>query len=98
MAAVFGRRILFPLRLALRRVAAARRPLSVVAIGVALASSALAVAFAAAAIVENRAVADAIDGLPPNARDVEITRVGLSSSPSARIGTPIGRAAGRENR
>src|SRR5262245_50775176 len=85
--AALARRIAFPVRFAGRRVAAARRPLSVAAFGVALASSALAVAFAAAAVVENRAVADAIDGLPPNARDVEITWVGLSSSPSDRIGT-----------
>jgi hypothetical protein len=80
-----GRRISFPLRFAARRVAAARRPLSVTGFGVALASCALAVAFAAGAIVENRAVTDAIDELPPGAGDVEVSWVGLSSSPSERL-------------
>ena len=79
--AAFTRRISVPLRFAGRRVAAARRPLSVAAVGVALASCALAVAFAASAIVENRAVADAIDELPPSERDVDVTWVGLSGSP-----------------
>jgi hypothetical protein len=67
-------------------VRAARRPLSVAAFGVALASCALAAAFAASAIVENRAVADAIDELPPGSRDVEVTWVGISGSPSDRLG------------
>jgi hypothetical protein len=79
------RRISFPLRFAARRVAAARRPLSVAAFGVALASCALAVAFAASAIVENRAVADAIDELPPVSQDVEVTWVGVRSSASERL-------------
>ena len=79
---MLARRIAFPLRLAARRVVAARGPLSVAAFGVALASCALAVAFATSAIVENRAVADAVDELPPGARDVEVTWVGLSNSPS----------------
>jgi hypothetical protein len=86
MAWVLARRMLFPLRFAVRRVAAARRPLTVVALGVTLASCALAVAFAASAIVENRSVVDAVDALPPSARDVEVTWVGLSSSPSDRLG------------
>jgi hypothetical protein len=80
------RRIGFPLRFAARRVIAARRPMSVAALGVALASCALAVAFAASAIVENRAVADAVDQLPANARDVEVSWVGVGSSPSERPG------------
>ena len=83
----FARRVSFPLRFAARRVAAARRPLAVAAVGVALASCALAVAFAASAIVENRAVADAVDELPPSERDVDVTWVGLSSSPSERLET-----------
>jgi FtsX-like permease family len=83
--ATLARRIGFPLRFALRRVTSARRPLSVAAFGVAVASCALAVVFAASAIVENRAVADAIDGLPPRERDVEVTWVGVSSSPSERL-------------
>jgi hypothetical protein len=82
---VFARRIFVPVRFAVRRVAAARRPLSVVAFGVGLASCALAVAFAASAIVENRAVADAIGALPPDARDVEVTWVGVGGSPSERL-------------
>lgn len=82
---MFARRILVPVRFALRRVAAARGPVSVVVFGVALASCALAVAFAASAIVENRAVADAIDALPPDARDVEVTWVGVGGSPSERL-------------
>jgi hypothetical protein len=82
---VFARRIFVPLRVAMGRVAAARRPLSVVAFGVALSSCALAVAFAASAIVENRAVADAIDALPADARDVEVTWVGVGGSPSERL-------------
>ena len=82
---MFARRIFVPVRLAVQRVAAARGRLSVVAFGVALASCALAVAFAASAIVENRAVADAIDGLPPDARDVEVTWVGVGGSPSERL-------------
>jgi hypothetical protein len=83
--ATLARRIAFPLRFAVRRVSASRRPLSVAAFGVALASCALAVVFAASAIVENRAVADAIDGLPPGERDVEVTWVGVSRSPSERF-------------
>jgi hypothetical protein len=79
---LLARRIAFPLRLAARRVAAARGPLSVAAFGVALASCALAVAFAASAVVENRAVADAVEELPPRGRDVEVTWVGLGNSPS----------------
>jgi hypothetical protein len=82
---MLARRISFTLRLAARRVIAARRSLSVAAFGVALASCALAAAFAASAIVENRAVADAIDELPPAARDVEVTWVGLSTSPSGGL-------------
>jgi hypothetical protein len=81
----FARRISFPLRLAARRVAAARRPLSVAGVGVALASCALAAAFAASAIVENRAVADAIDELGPAARDVDVDWVGLNGSGSERL-------------
>jgi hypothetical protein len=83
--AALARRISFPLRFAARRVTAARRPLSVAAFGVALASCALAVAFAASAIVENRAVADAIDELPPASRDVEVTWVGVRSSASESL-------------
>jgi FtsX-like permease family len=79
------RRISFPLRFAGRRVAAARRPLAIAAFGVALASCALAAALAASAIVENRAVTDAIDELPPAERDVDVTWVGLTSSPSERL-------------
>ncbi len=79
------RRISFPLRFAARRVTAARRPLVVAALGVGVAACALAVAFAASAIVENRAVADAIDELAPRERDVDVTWVGLSSSPSERL-------------
>ncbi|MGH3143678.1 MAG: hypothetical protein ACRDO9_11190, partial [Gaiellales bacterium] len=79
------RRILFPLQFAARRVTAARRSLLIAALGVALAACALGAAFAASAIVENRAVADAIDELPPGERDVEVTWVGLSSSPSERL-------------
>jgi hypothetical protein len=82
---MLARRISFTLRFAVRRVIAARRSLSVAALGVALASCALAAAFAASAIVENRAVADAIDELPPAARDVEVTWVGLSTSPSGGL-------------
>ncbi len=74
-----ARRIWFPLRFAARRTVAARRPLAVAAFGVALASCALMVAFAASAIVENRAVADAIDELPASERNVEVTWVGLTS-------------------
>jgi hypothetical protein len=85
MAWVLARRILVPLRLAVRRVAVARRPLSVVAFGVALASCALAVAFAASAIVENRAVSDAIDALPAGSRNVEVTWAGVGGSPSERL-------------
>ena len=81
----FARRISAPLGYAARRVAAARRPLLVAAFGVALAACALAAGFAASAIVENRAVADAIDELPPGGRDVEVTWVGLSNSPSERV-------------
>jgi hypothetical protein len=66
-------------------VAAARRPLLVAAFGVAVASCALAAAFAASAIVENRAVADAIEELPPNERDVDVTWVGVSRSPAERL-------------
>jgi hypothetical protein len=84
-AAGVARRISFPLRFAGRRVRAARRPLAIAAFGVSLASCALAAALAAAAIVENRAVADAIDELPPAERDVDVTWVGLSSSPSERL-------------
>jgi hypothetical protein len=82
--AELARRIIFPLRFAAQRVIAARRPMSVAAFGVALAACALAVAFAASAIVENRAVADAVDQLPANARDVEVTWVGVGSAPSER--------------
>jgi hypothetical protein len=82
---VLARRIIVPLRFAVRRVAAARRPLSVVAFGVALASCALVVAFAASAIVENRAVADAIDALPPDSRNVEVTWAGVGGSQSERL-------------
>jgi hypothetical protein len=82
---MLARRISFPLRFAARRVTAARRALSIAALGVALAACALAAAFAASAIVENRAVADAIDELPPAARDVEVTWVGLSTSPSGGL-------------
>jgi hypothetical protein len=82
--AELARRIIFPLRFAAHRVIAARRPMSVAAFGVALAACALAVAFAASAIVENRAVADAVDQLPANARDVEVTWVGVGSAPSER--------------
>jgi hypothetical protein len=81
---MLAQRILFPLQFAARRVTAARRSLVIAALGVALAACALAAAFAASAIVENRAVADAIDELPPGERDVEVTWVGLSSSPSER--------------
>jgi hypothetical protein len=84
-AAGLARRISFPLRFAGRRVTAARRPLAIAAFGVALASCALAAALAASAIVENRAVADAIDELPPAERDVDVTWVGVSSSPSERL-------------
>jgi hypothetical protein len=84
-AAAGARRVLFPLRFAARRVAAARRPLSVAGFGVALASCSLAAAFAASAIVENRAVADAIDELAPVERDVEVTWVGLGNSASERV-------------
>jgi hypothetical protein len=81
------RRISSPVRFAARRVTAARRPLAVAALGVSVASCALAVAFAASAIVENRAVADAIDELAPNERYVDVTWVGVSSSPSDRLET-----------
>jgi hypothetical protein len=84
--AELARRIGFPLRFAARRVTAAWRPMSVAAFGVALAACALAVAFAASAIVENRAVADAVDQLPANARDVEVSWVGVGSSPSEQPG------------
>ncbi|HEU6445422.1 MAG TPA: hypothetical protein VFL61_10230, partial [Gaiellaceae bacterium] len=83
-----ARRAWYPLHFATRRVAAARRSVSIAAFGVALASCALAVAFAASAIVENRAVADAIDELPADARDVEVSWVGLTdvaSEPLAEI-------------
>jgi hypothetical protein len=82
---MLARRISSPLRLAARRVVAARRSLLVAALGVTLAACALAAAFAASAIVENRAVADAIDELPPGERDVQVTWVGVSSSPSERL-------------
>ena len=85
MTTTLARRISFPVRFAARRVRGARRPLVVAALGVALASCALAVAFAASAIVENRAVADAIDELPPNERYVDVTWVGLSTSPGGRL-------------
>jgi hypothetical protein len=85
MAAEYARRISFPLRLAARRVAAAHRPLSVAGFGVALASCALAAAFAASAIVENRAVADAIDELAPSDRDVDVDWVGLHTSGPERL-------------
>jgi hypothetical protein len=81
------RRISSPVRFAARRVTAAMRPLAVAALGVAVASCALAVAFAASAIVENRAVADAIDELAPNERFVDVTWVGLGSSPADRLET-----------
>src|SRR4030095_11639084 len=80
--AELARRIGFPLRFAARRVTAAWRPMSVAALGVALAGCAVAGAFAASAIDERRAVADAVDQLPANARDVEVTWVGVGSSPS----------------
>ncbi|HET8652380.1 MAG TPA: hypothetical protein VFM13_07390 [Gaiellaceae bacterium] len=66
--------------------AAARRAVWIAGLGAALASCALAVAFAAGAVVENRAVADAIDELPPGSRDVEISWIGLAASPSERLG------------
>src|SRR4029453_6497767 len=80
--AELARRIGFPLRFAARRVTTAWRPMSVAAFGVALAACALAVAVPARAIGENRAVADAVDQLPANARDVEVSWVGVGSSPS----------------
>jgi hypothetical protein len=78
--------------LAARRVAAARRPLAVAGFGIALASCALAAALAASAIVENRAVADAIDELRAGGRDVEVTWVGLRSSASEGLDALDGRA------
>src|SRR4030095_2591942 len=80
--AELARRIGFPLRFAARRVTTAWRPMSVAAFGVALATCALPVAVAASAIVANRAVPDAVDQLPANARDVEVSWVGVGSSPS----------------
>jgi hypothetical protein len=82
-----ARRAWYTLSFAARRVAAARRSVSIAALGVGLAACALAVVFAASAIVENRAVADAIDELPADARDVQVSWVGISapSEPLAQI-------------
>jgi hypothetical protein len=83
-AAARARQTSFPLGFAARRVVAARRQLSVAGFGIAIASCALAAALAASSIVENRAVADAIDALAARGRDVEVTWVGLGRSASER--------------
>ena len=76
------RRVAVPIGLGVRRVTAGPAAFGLAAGGVALAACALATVLAASLVVQDRSVARAVAGLPPDQRGVQVTWVGVSTSPS----------------
>jgi hypothetical protein len=83
-ALAWPRRLLLPLALGLRRVAARPAAFVLAGTGIALAACALAAVSAASLVVQDRAVARSIAKLPPAERAVRVTWVGLSAAPEDR--------------
>jgi len=76
------RRLALPLGLGVRRVTAGPAAFALAAAGVALAACALATVLAASLVVKDRSVGRAVASLPPGQRTVQVTWVGVSTSPS----------------
>lgn len=76
------RRAAVPIGLGVRRVTAGPAAFGLAAAGVALAACALATVLAASLVVQDRSVARAVGGLPPDQRAVQVTWVGVSTTPS----------------
>jgi hypothetical protein len=72
-----------PLTLGLRRVSARPGAFALAGAGIALAAGALATVSAASFVVQDRAVARAIEELPPRERTVEVTWVGPTANPAS---------------
>ena len=83
-ALAWPRRLLLPIALGLRRVAARPTAFVLAGTGIALAACALAAVSAASLIVQDRAVARAIAKLPPAEQAVRVTWVGVSTGPDDR--------------
>ena len=83
-ALAWPRRLLLPIALGLRRVAARPTAFVLAGAGIALAACALATVSAASLVVQDRALARAIAKLPPGERAVRVTWVGVSHRPGDR--------------